>query len=257
RARYISRRVHPALEVGVRAACMAAQTGRVDVARRHRREPFDPGLVAGVDMRLAGTMARFTALIRFRSRCPGVLCLAVKRRVKRLALRLVAGRTPVVADEATGLRRRRSHDGRRRRWRLRRGGGNGSAPGCCHADRQAPHDREHGNQPACRITVTAFQHSPDSDVWTVGFPAGEPGSADTTAKAGPDLLNHVTAVAVLADLPPILRLVVVVVTAETAWKVHVSEVVWIGSESDVHLGKDVAAIDRLNCLDGFLDVRPL
>src|SRR5262245_5537676 len=70
------------------------------------------------------------------------------------------------------------------------------------------------------------------------------------------LFDPVTAVAVLADLPLVLRLVVVVVAAETTWKVHVSDVVWIGSKPDAHLGEDVAAVDRLGSLDGFLDVRP-
>src|SRR5262249_41127214 len=127
RARHISRRVHPALEVGVRATGMAAKTGRVAVARRNRRDPFDPGLVTCVDMRLAGTMARFTALIRFRSRCTGVLRLAVDRRVQRLALSVMAGRTRVVADEAAGLRRWRSYRRRGAFRRPPRRGGEGSA----------------------------------------------------------------------------------------------------------------------------------
>ena len=82
-------------------------------------------------------------------------------RVQRLALRFVAGRAGVVADEAGGLRRRGAGDDRRARggrgWR-RRPGLPVDCPAAARPIASRPDDREHGHQPACRETVTAFQH---------------------------------------------------------------------------------------------------
>src|SRR3984893_12648809 len=60
--------------------------------------------------------------------------------------------------------------------------------------------------------------------------------------------------AVLTELLPVLRLVVVVVAPETARKSDVADVAGIGAKRHVHVGKHVAAIDLLDGNDGTIDV---
>ena len=54
---------------------------------------------------------------------------------------------------------------------------------------------------------------------------------------------------VLADLFPVLRLVIVVMTAETAGGIDVADVVGVGPKSNVHVRKHVPTIDVLNGKD--------
>ena len=77
------------------------------------------------------------------------------------------------------------------------------------------------------------------------------------SKAAASLLDLVAGLAVLAELRATRRLVVVVVTPEAAGEIDVSDVRGIGAEGDVHLGKDVAPVDRARAVDGLLDVLTL
>ena len=64
------------------------------------------------------------------------------------------------------------------------------------------------------------------------------------------LLESVARIAILADLFPIVRFVVVVVTAETARRIDVADVVGVGPESNVHVGKHLRAFTASRWTNG-------
>src|ERR1700681_2390608 len=68
------------------------------------------------------------------------------------------------------------------------------------------------------------------------------------------LVDGVARVAVVADLLPIARPVVVVGTAETAGKIDVTDVVGVGPNPDTHVRKHVSMSDVLNRKNGAVDL---
>ena len=157
---------------------------------------------------LPGAVTGLARLFAVGRRRPRVLRLAVQRRAQVLAFAVVAGDARVVADVAV----------RRRRW-LRRG------------------------RLACRRGRRVADTSTNADrdkksLHAVGRALG--------AQPWCQLFDRMARLAVLTDLPAVLRLVVVVVAAETARRIDVTDVVGVGAERHVHLRKHVAAIDVLH-----------
>jgi hypothetical protein len=77
---------------------------------------------------------------------------------------------------------------------------------------------------------------------------------DVTATSLCVLLDRVARFAVLRDLAPILRHVRIVMTAKTARRIDVADVVGIRAELHVHLGKRGAAINLVGSLDRTLEL---
>src|SRR6188508_546476 len=59
--------------------------------------------------------------------------------------------------------------------------------------------------------------------------------------------------AILANLLPVLRHMLIVVAPETAWSIDVTDVVGVGPERHLHLRKNAATIDVLRRKDGPVD----
>ena len=68
------------------------------------------------------------------------------------------------------------------------------------------------------------------------------------------LLDGMAGFAVLTNRFSFLRLVIIVVAAETASRVNVPDVIGVGSEGDAHLGKDTPPEEVLHGRDGSLDL---